>query len=80
MELHTLGVQCEVSAGPSGERVAEGLRTGLYAAGCDAGGQGADGMDDRPVRCAAVEFQFEERRHEPGSKTVLGTDDQRELA
>ena len=71
MELHTVGVQCEVSM----DHPASAL-----PAWC---GQGYTQQDvtnvakvltgwtiDRPVRGA--EFQFEERRHEPGSKTVLG--------
>jgi uncharacterized protein (DUF1800 family) len=71
MELHTLGVQCEVSA----DRPVSMLDTAC--------GQGYTQQDvtqvakvltgwtiDQPYRSGG--YQFEERRHEPGSKTVLG--------
>jgi uncharacterized protein (DUF1800 family) len=71
MELHTLGVQCEVSA----DRPVTGLDKVC--------GQGYTQQDvtqvakvltgwtiDQPFRSGG--YQFEERRHEPGSKTVLG--------
>ena len=71
MELHTLGVQCEVSA----DRPVTGLDKVC--------GQGYTQQDvtqvakvlsgwtiDEPYRSGG--YQFEERRHEPGSKTVLG--------
>jgi uncharacterized protein (DUF1800 family) len=71
MELHTLGVQCEVSA----DRPVTGLDKVC--------GQGYTQQDvtqvakvltgwtiDQPYRSGG--YQFEERRHEPGSKTVLG--------
>jgi uncharacterized protein (DUF1800 family) len=72
MELHTLGVQCEVSADHP---------VGMLDKGC---GQGYTQQDvtqvaevltgwtiDQPYRCGA--FQFDQRRHEPGSKKVMGT-------
>ena len=50
-----------------------GRRTADYTqAGCDAGGEGVYGMDDRRRRRRAATFQFDERRHEPGTKMVLG--------
>ena len=71
MELHTLGVQCEVSA----DRPVTGLDKVC--------GQGYTQQDvtqvakvlsgwtiDQPYRSGG--YQFEERRHEPGSKIVLG--------
>jgi uncharacterized protein (DUF1800 family) len=72
MELHTVGVQCEVS---------QDHPVSALSAAC---GQGYTQHDvtqvakvltgwtiDRPAR--GGEYQFEERRHEPGSKTVMGT-------
>ena len=71
MELHTLGVQCEVSA----DRPVTGLDKVC--------GQGYTQQDvtqvakvlsgwtiDQPYRSGG--YQFEQRRHEPGSKIVLG--------
>jgi uncharacterized protein (DUF1800 family) len=71
MELHTLGVQCEVS----GDRP-----VGMLDKAC---GQGYTQQDvtqvakvltgwtiDQPFRSGG--YQFEPRRHEPGTKTVLG--------
>jgi uncharacterized protein (DUF1800 family) len=71
MELHTLGVQCEVS---------QDHPVGALDKAC---GQGYTQQDvtqvakvltgwtiDQPFRSGG--FQFEERRHEPGSKTVMG--------
>jgi hypothetical protein len=72
MELHTLGVQCEVS---------EDHPVSALEKDCDRGYTQQDVTQvakvltgwtiDRPYRDGM--FQFEERRHEPGSKTVLGT-------
>jgi uncharacterized protein (DUF1800 family) len=72
LELHTLGVQCEVS------------RDHPVSALNPACGQGYTQQDvtqvakvltgwtiDRPLR--GGEYHFEERRHEPGAKMVLGT-------
>ncbi len=72
MELHTLGVQCEVS---------EDRPVSMLDKAC---GQGYTQQDvtqvakvltgwtiDQPYRCGS--FQFDARRHEPGSKTVMGT-------
>src|SRR5258705_5282775 len=71
MELHTLGVQCEVSA----DRPASTLDTG-----CGQGYTQQDvtqvakvlkgGTTDRPFGSGG--YQSEPRRHEPGTKTVLG--------
>jgi uncharacterized protein (DUF1800 family) len=71
MELHTLGAQCEVS---------EDHPVSVLDKAC---GQGYTQQDvtqvarvltgwtvDQPYRSGT--FQFEERRHEPGSKTVMG--------
>jgi uncharacterized protein (DUF1800 family) len=71
MELHTLGVQCEVSADRP---------VGMLDKAC---GQGYTQQDvtqvakvltgwtiDQPFRSGG--YQFEPRRHEPGTKTVLG--------
>ncbi len=49
MELHTLGVQCEVSQDHPISALDPGVWAGLHAAGCDAGGEGADRMDHRPA-------------------------------
>ncbi|MEO8735334.1 MAG: DUF1800 domain-containing protein [Edaphobacter sp.] len=72
MELHTVGVQCEVSAD---------RRAGELDKACGKGYTQQDVIEvaktltgwtiDRPNQGA--EYRFDERRHEPGSKKVLGT-------
>ena len=71
MELHTVGVQCEVSK----DRPVKGLDNA-----CGKGYTQQDVIEvakvlsgwtiDRPYMGA--EYRFEERRHEPGTKTVMG--------
>ncbi|MDE3105252.1 MAG: DUF1800 domain-containing protein [Acidobacteriota bacterium] len=71
MELHTLGVQCEVS---------QDHPVGALPAACGHGYTQQDVTSvaqvltgwtiDRPLRTAA--YQFDERRHQPGTKLVLG--------
>ncbi len=72
MELHTLGVQCEVSADRPVSDLPKACGQGYTQKDVT---QVADVLTgwtiDRPLR--GGEFQFEERRHEPGSKAVLGT-------
>jgi hypothetical protein len=72
MELHTLGVQCEVSADRPVSELPKACGQGYTQKDVT---QVADVLTgwtiDRPFR--GGEFQFEERRHEPGSKAVLGT-------
>jgi uncharacterized protein (DUF1800 family) len=72
MELHTVGVQCEVS---------KDRPVSMLPASCGQGYTQADVTEvakvltgwtiDRPQQ--GGEYQFNERRHEPGDKHVLGT-------
>ncbi|MEO6983317.1 MAG: DUF1800 domain-containing protein, partial [Edaphobacter sp.] len=72
MELHTIGVQCEVSADrPAGDLDAS-CGKGYTQQDVIAVAKVLSGWTiDRPAYGAA--FQFDERRHEPGTKLVLGT-------
>jgi uncharacterized protein (DUF1800 family) len=70
MELHTLGVQCEVSADKTAASVSPN---------CDGGYTQADVQNVARVltgwtvdRRNGYSFGFDARRHEPGSKQVLG--------
>src|SRR3984885_6947232 len=71
MELHTLGVQCEVSADRPVSELEKDCGRGYTPQDVTQVAQVLTGWTiDRPYRDG--EFQFEERRHEPGAKTVLG--------
>jgi uncharacterized protein (DUF1800 family) len=72
MELHTLGVQCEVSEDHPVRALEKDCGRGYTQQDVTQVAQVLTGWTiDRPYRDGM--FQFEERRHEPGSKTVLGT-------
>ena len=71
MELHTLGVQCEVSEDHPVSALEKDCGQGYTQQDVTQVAQVLTGWTiDRPYR--AGEYQFEERRHEPGSKVVLG--------
>jgi uncharacterized protein (DUF1800 family) len=71
MELHTLGVRCEVSEDHPVSALEKDCGQGYTQQDVTQVAQVLTGWTiDRPYRDG--EFQFEERRHEPGSKTVLG--------
>ena len=71
MELHTIGVQCEVSADRPAKDLDESCGKGYTQQDVIAVAKTLTGWTiDRPNEGAA--YRFEERRHEPGSKTVLG--------
>src|SRR5271154_3438886 len=72
MELHTLGVQCEVSADRPVSMLDKVCGQGYTQQDVTQVAKVLTGWTiDRPYRCGS--FQFDERRHEPGSKTVMGT-------
>ncbi len=72
MELHTLGVQCEVSADRPVSMLDKACGQGYTQQDVTEVAKVLTGWTiDRP-NCGG-EFQFEERRHEPGNKTVMGT-------
>ena len=71
MELHTLGVQCEVSADRPVSMLDKACGQGYTQQDVTQVAKVLTGWTiDRPYRSGG--FQFEERRHEPGSKTVMG--------
>jgi uncharacterized protein (DUF1800 family) len=71
MELHTLGVRCEVSEDHPVSALERDCGQGYTQQDVTQVAQVLTGWTiDRPYRDG--EYQFEERRHEPGSKTVLG--------
>jgi uncharacterized protein (DUF1800 family) len=71
MELHTLGVQCEVSEGHPVSGLDKACGRGYTQQDVTQVAKVLTGWTiDRPYRSGV--YQFEERRHEPGSKTVLG--------
>jgi uncharacterized protein (DUF1800 family) len=71
MELHTLGVQCEVSADRPVSMLDKACGQGYTQQDVTQVAKVLSGWTiDQPYRSGG--FQFEERRHEPGSKTVLG--------
>ncbi len=71
MELHTLGVQCEVSQDHPVSALEKDCGRGYTQQDVTEVAKVLTGwMIDRPFRSGM--YQFEERRHEPGSKTVLG--------
>lgn len=72
MELHTLGVQCEVSENHPVQALPRACGTGYTQDDVTSVAKVLTGWTiDRPMR--GSEYQFDERRHEPGSKTVLHT-------
>jgi uncharacterized protein (DUF1800 family) len=72
MELHTLGVQCEVSADRPVSMLDKACGQGYAQADVTQVAMALSGWTiEQPYRCGA--FQFDERRHEPGSKMVMGT-------
>jgi uncharacterized protein (DUF1800 family) len=71
MELHTLGVQCEVSADRPVSDLPKSCGQGYTQKDVTEVAKVLTGWTiDRPLR--GGEFQFEPRRHEPGEKTVMG--------
>ena len=72
MELHTIGVQCEVSADRPAKDLDKACGNGYTQQDVIAVAKTLTGWTiDRPNDGA--EYRFDERRHEPGSKMVLGT-------
>ncbi len=71
MELHTLGVRCEVSQDHPVSALEKDCGHGYTQQDVTEVAKVLTGWTiDRPFRSGM--YQFEERRHEPGSKTVLG--------
>ncbi|WP_254063848.1 DUF1800 domain-containing protein [Granulicella sp. S190] len=71
MELHTLGVQCEVSADKPVSMLDKACGRGYTQQDVTQVAEVLTGWTvDQPYRSGT--YRFEERRHEPGSKTVLG--------
>src|ERR1700723_3786336 len=71
MELHTLGVQCEVSADRPVSMLDKVCGRGYTQQDVTEVAEVLTGWTiDQPNRSGT--YRFEERRHEPGSKTVLG--------
>jgi uncharacterized protein (DUF1800 family) len=71
MELHTLGVQCEVSEDHPASALEKDCGRGYTQQDVTQVAEVLTGWTIyRPYRDGV--FQFEERRHEPGPKTVLG--------
>jgi uncharacterized protein (DUF1800 family) len=71
MELHTLGVRCEVSEDHPVSALEKDCGQGYTQQDVTQVAQVLTGWTiDRPYRDG--DYQFEERRHEPGSKVVLG--------
>ncbi|MDQ2832272.1 MAG: DUF1800 domain-containing protein [Acidobacteriota bacterium] len=71
MELHTMGVQCEVSQDHPVSALEKDCGKGYTQADVTEVAKVLTGWTiDRPYRSGT--YQFEERRHEPGTKTVLG--------
>jgi len=71
MELHTLGVQCEVSADRPVSMLEKACGRGYTQQDVTQMAEVLTGWTiDQPNRVGA--YRFEERRHEPGTKTVLG--------
>jgi len=72
MELHTIGVQCEVSEDHPVSALDKACGQGYTQQDVTQVAKVLTGWTvNQPYRCGA--FQFEERRHEPGDKTVMGT-------
>jgi Uncharacterized protein conserved in bacteria len=71
MELHTIGVQCEVSANRSAKELDKACGKGYTQQDVIEVAKALTGWTvDRPDE--GSEFKFDERRHEPGTKMVLG--------
>jgi len=71
MELHTLGVQCEVSADRPVKMLEKACGRGYTQQDVTQVSEVLTGWTvDQPNRVGA--YRFEERRHEPGTKSVLG--------
>ncbi|WP_433985070.1 DUF1800 domain-containing protein [Tunturiibacter empetritectus] len=71
MELHTLGVQCEVSADRPVSMLDKACGRGYTQQDVTGVAEVLTGWTiDQPARSGT--YRFEERRHEPGTKTVLG--------
>ncbi|HEY1993529.1 MAG TPA: DUF1800 domain-containing protein [Edaphobacter sp.] len=71
MELHTLGVQCEVSADRPAGMLDKACGRGYTQQDVTQVAKVLTGWTiDQPFRSGG--YQFEPRRHEPGTKTVLG--------
>jgi uncharacterized protein (DUF1800 family) len=71
MELHTLGVQCEVSADRPVAMLDKACGQGYTQQDVTQVAKVLTGWTiDQPFRSGG--YQFEPRRHEPGSKTVMG--------
>jgi uncharacterized protein (DUF1800 family) len=71
MELHTLGVQCEVSADRPVSMLDKACGQGYTQQDVTQVAKVLTGWTiDQPFRGGG--YQFEPRRHEPGTKTVLG--------
>jgi len=71
MELHTVGVGCEVSKDHTASDLDPACGMGYTQADVTEVAKVFSGWTiDRPAQ--GGEYSFEERRHEPGSKTVLG--------
>jgi len=71
MELHTLGVQCEVSQDHPVSALDKACGQGYTQQDVTQVARVLTGWTiDQPYRNGA--YRFEERRHEPGTKTVLG--------
>jgi uncharacterized protein (DUF1800 family) len=71
MELHTLGVQCEVSQDHPASALDKACGQGYTQQDVTQVAKVLTGWTiDQPARSGG--YVFEERRHEPGTKTVLG--------
>ncbi len=72
MELHTLGVQCEVSQDHPVSALDKACGRGYTQQDVTQVAKVLTGWTITQPVCGG-EFQFDERRHEPGDKTVMGT-------
>ncbi|GGG73468.1 DUF1800 domain-containing protein [Edaphobacter dinghuensis] len=71
MELHTIGVQCEVSADRSAKRLDKACGKGYTQQDVIEVAKALTGWTvDKPDEGSV--YKFDERRHEPGTKMVLG--------
>jgi uncharacterized protein (DUF1800 family) len=71
MELHTIGVQCEVSADRPARKLDKACGKGYTQQDVIEVAKALTGWTiDRPDNGAA--YHFDERRHEPGTKMVMG--------
>ncbi len=72
MELHTVGVQCEVSADHPASELDKACGRGYTQKDVTQVAKVFTGWTIEPAVRRVAAFQFQERRHEPGSKKVLG--------